>query len=260
MRSDQKPHRRLDAKDAAGHVFAAMWTPVIVLLLGGFTIAAALSKFHIAKLMATFVLSKAGTRPRTVLVANMFVAMIASMWISNVAAPVLCFSIIQVRPSRLHSKLCKQSDSLASSPQPSVRLVLFQSPNSWHRACLQHRRRSVPNRLPSKHYRPAKHASPTGLGHLVLRRLARLYHLHSSNLALTPHHLPTRQRHHNYPHPPHEGQIHRRAVVYQRRHCLNNRAMVHNAPARKRLRRHGRRRHHPHRPLLRHRHPHQRRL
>jgi di/tricarboxylate transporter len=27
----------------------------------------------------------------------MFVAAFASMWISNVAAPVLCFSIIQVR-------------------------------------------------------------------------------------------------------------------------------------------------------------------
>ena len=67
-----------------------------MLLLGGFTIAAALSKYHIAKLMATFVLSKAGTKPRVVLITNMFVAMIASMWISNVAAPVLCFSIIQV--------------------------------------------------------------------------------------------------------------------------------------------------------------------
>ena len=72
-----------------------MWTPVIMLLLGGFTIAAALSKYHIAKLMATFVLSKAGTKPRTVLITNMFVAMVLSMWISNVAAPVLCFSIIQ---------------------------------------------------------------------------------------------------------------------------------------------------------------------
>ena len=41
-------------------------------------------------------LSKAGTRPRTVLLTNMFVATIASMWISNVAAPVLCFSLIQV--------------------------------------------------------------------------------------------------------------------------------------------------------------------
>lgn len=96
VRSDQKPHYRLGAKDATKYVFASMWTPVIMLLLGGFTIAAALSKYHIAKLMATFVLSKAGTRPRTVLLTNMFVAMIASMWISNVAAPVLCFSIIQV--------------------------------------------------------------------------------------------------------------------------------------------------------------------
>ena len=96
-REDQKPHSRLTPKDATKYIFAAMWTPVIMLLLGGFTIAAALSKFHIAKMMATFFLSKAGTRPRTVLITNMFVAMILSMWISNVASPVLCFSIIQVR-------------------------------------------------------------------------------------------------------------------------------------------------------------------
>ena len=96
VRQDEKPHHRLDPKTATKYIFAAMWTPVIMLLLGGFTIAAALSKFHIAKMMATFVLSKAGTRPRTVLITNMFVAMILSMWISNVASPVLCFSIIQV--------------------------------------------------------------------------------------------------------------------------------------------------------------------
>lgn len=74
-----------------------MWTPVIMLLLGGFTIAAALSKYQIAKILATFFLSKAGTQPRMVLLTNMLVAMIASMWISNVAAPVLSYSIIQVR-------------------------------------------------------------------------------------------------------------------------------------------------------------------
>lgn len=95
VRSDAKPHVRLESKQAASYVFAAMWTPVIMLLLGGFTIAAALSKYNIAKMMATFVLSKAGTKPRTVLLTNMFVAMFASMWISNVAAPVLCYSIIQ---------------------------------------------------------------------------------------------------------------------------------------------------------------------
>ncbi|KAI4172536.1 MAG: hypothetical protein LQ346_008585 [Caloplaca aetnensis] len=95
VRSDDKPHHRLQPPEATKYVFASMWTPVIMLLLGGFTIAAALSKYNIAKLMATFVLSKAGTKPRTVLLTNMFVAMVASMWISNVAAPVLCFSIIQ---------------------------------------------------------------------------------------------------------------------------------------------------------------------
>ncbi|KFA50504.1 hypothetical protein S40293_03033 [Stachybotrys chartarum IBT 40293] len=88
-------HRRLNSKDASKEIFAAMWTPVIMLLLGGFTLAAALSKCKIDKRLATLVLSKAGTRPKTVLLANMFVAAVASMLISNVAAPVLCYSIIE---------------------------------------------------------------------------------------------------------------------------------------------------------------------
>ncbi|KAK4555512.1 low-affinity phosphate transporter [Recurvomyces mirabilis] len=95
VRQDDKPHARLSSKAAASYVFASMWTPVIMLLLGGFTIAAALSKYNIAKMMATFVLSKAGTKPRTVLLASMGIATFSSMWISNVAAPVLCYSIVQ---------------------------------------------------------------------------------------------------------------------------------------------------------------------
>ncbi|ORY58571.1 SPX domain-containing protein [Pseudomassariella vexata] len=95
VRSDSPPHERLGSKAATAYVFASMWTPVIMLLLGGFTIAAALSKSSIDKRVATFVLSKAGTRPRTVLIANMLVAAFASMLVSNVAAPVLCFSIIE---------------------------------------------------------------------------------------------------------------------------------------------------------------------
>jgi di/tricarboxylate transporter len=105
VRSDDEPHRRLDSKHAAGYIFSAMWSPVIMLLLGGFTIAAALSKYDIAKRIATFVLSKAGTRPRTVLVTNMFVAAFASMWISNVAAPVLCFSLMSVRSNPTPSRV-----------------------------------------------------------------------------------------------------------------------------------------------------------
>ncbi|KAF4971924.1 hypothetical protein FSARC_1367 [Fusarium sarcochroum] len=90
-----KPQKRLDSKQATAAIFAAMWTPVIMLLLGGFTLAAALSKCTIDKRLATLVLSKAGTQPKTVLIANMFVAAFASMLISNVAAPVLCYSIIE---------------------------------------------------------------------------------------------------------------------------------------------------------------------
>ena len=91
-----KPQKRLSSKEATTAIFAAMWSPVIMLLLGGFTLAAALSKCTIDKRLATLVLSKAGTQPKTVLVANMFVAAFASMLISNVAAPVLCYSIIEV--------------------------------------------------------------------------------------------------------------------------------------------------------------------
>lgn len=82
-----------------------------MLLLGGFTLAAALSKCKIDKRLATLILSKAGTQPRTVLVANMFVAAFASMLISNVAAPVLCYSIIEVRVS-MNVKFCHETRGL----------------------------------------------------------------------------------------------------------------------------------------------------
>ncbi|KAI9737291.1 MAG: low-affinity phosphate transporter [Claussenomyces sp. TS43310] len=146
VRSDDKPHHRLGAKQAAGYIFASMWTPVIMLLLGGFTIAAALSKYDIAKRIATFVLSKAGTRPRTVLITNMFVAAFASMWISNVAAPVLCFSIIQPMLRNLPSdsnmsKALILGIALASnvggmlspiaSPQNIVALAIMSPQPSW---------------------------------------------------------------------------------------------------------------------------------
>lgn len=106
VRDDDPPYDRLDARHAAAYVFSAMWTGVIMLLLGGFTLAAALSKCKIDKRIATAVLSKAGTQPKTVLLANMLVAAFASMLISNVAAPVLCFSIIEVFPRPSSSFSC----------------------------------------------------------------------------------------------------------------------------------------------------------
>ncbi|KAK4228395.1 SPX domain-containing protein [Podospora fimiseda] len=146
FRDKDEPHKRLGAKDATAAVFAAMWTPVIMLLLGGFTLAAALSKCYIDKRIATFVLSKAGTQPKTVLIANMAVAAVASMLISNVAAPVLCFGIIEPMLRNLPSgsnmsKALIIGIALASnvggmlspiaSPQNVVAIGIMEPPPTW---------------------------------------------------------------------------------------------------------------------------------
>lgn len=86
---------RMTSEEASKFIFSQMWSSVIMLLLGGFTLAAALSKYDIAKRIATAILSRSGTNPKIVLLNLMFVAAFLSMWISNVAAPVLCYSISQ---------------------------------------------------------------------------------------------------------------------------------------------------------------------
>lgn len=90
---DEKTGQRMTAEDASKFVFSQMWSSVIMVLLGGFTLAAALSKYQIAKVMATAILSRSGTNPNVILLTLMFVATFLSMWISNVAAPVLCYSL-----------------------------------------------------------------------------------------------------------------------------------------------------------------------
>ncbi|KAI8992021.1 SPX domain-containing protein [Mycotypha africana] len=82
------------AKAAAKATFSSMFSGTIMMLLGGFALAAALSKYGIAKAFASHVLSRAGTRPMWVLLAIMLVSGVLSMFISNVATPVLCFSLI----------------------------------------------------------------------------------------------------------------------------------------------------------------------
>ncbi|KAG5652755.1 hypothetical protein H0H81_003842 [Sphagnurus paluster] len=62
-------------------VFSIMFSPTIMLLIGGFTIASALSKTNIDRVLITKVLSLAGSRPSTVLLAFMGVSCFASMWI-----------------------------------------------------------------------------------------------------------------------------------------------------------------------------------
>lgn len=73
-----------------------MFSPTIMLLIGGFTIAAAVSKTGIDRILITRVLSLAGKQPSIVILTFMGVSCFTSMWISNVAAPTLCFTLIQV--------------------------------------------------------------------------------------------------------------------------------------------------------------------
>ncbi|KZT57927.1 Sodium/sulfate symporter [Calocera cornea HHB12733] len=87
--------QRLTAVEATKYVFSVMFSPTIMLLIGGFTIASALSKSNIDRLLVTRLLSLAGTRPSIVILSFMGVACFASMWISNVAAPTLCYSLIR---------------------------------------------------------------------------------------------------------------------------------------------------------------------
>ncbi|GAA5988953.1 hypothetical protein JCM10908_006244 [Rhodotorula pacifica] len=146
LRSTDGEDRRLTSPEATKYIFSQMFSPTIMLLLGGFTLAAALSKQNIDKVLATKVLSLAGTKPRSVLFAYMLVACFASMWISNVAAPVLCYSLIQpilrTLPSRsafpkaliLGIALASNIGGMASpiaSPQNLIALEYMNPPISW---------------------------------------------------------------------------------------------------------------------------------
>lgn len=73
-----------------------MFSPTIMLLIGGFTIAAVLSKTRLDVMTASRILNAAGEKPSVILLVLMSVATFASMWISNVAAPTLCYALIKV--------------------------------------------------------------------------------------------------------------------------------------------------------------------
>lgn len=85
----------MPASQAASKVLAAMWSGTIMVLFAGFTLSAALTKYNVAKVLASYLLSAAGQKPRNVLLMIMGVVFFLSMWISNVASPVLTYSLCQ---------------------------------------------------------------------------------------------------------------------------------------------------------------------
>ncbi|KAJ4464926.1 hypothetical protein J3R30DRAFT_3724981 [Lentinula aciculospora] len=95
VRDPTPESEHLRVPDATEFIFSAKFSQTIMLLIGGFTISSALSTTSIDRIIITRVLSLAGTRPSVVLLAFMCVLFFASMWISNVAAPTLCFALIR---------------------------------------------------------------------------------------------------------------------------------------------------------------------
>lgn len=86
----------LPATAASALVFASMWSQVVQVLIGGFALAAALSKHGIAKAVAQRVLAQCGKHgPRATLLVFMLLSAFLCMWISNVASPVLLYSVAQ---------------------------------------------------------------------------------------------------------------------------------------------------------------------
>mmetsp|Transcript_14052 Transcript_14052/g.55353 ORF Transcript_14052/g.55353 Transcript_14052/m.55353 type:complete len:563 (+) Transcript_14052:126-1814(+) len=90
----EHPGMPLSAGAAAGVICEKFWGPVIFLFLGGFTIAAALSKYGLSRALATRILSWCGTRPYVQVAAVMALCAGLSAFISNPAASVLCVSVV----------------------------------------------------------------------------------------------------------------------------------------------------------------------
>lgn len=84
-----------NAGDVSKFVFGSIFTDMIFLLLGGFSIAAVFQKYGITKTAAVFILKRLGKTPASTLLTVMVITVIASAFVSNVAAPVLCFGLIQ---------------------------------------------------------------------------------------------------------------------------------------------------------------------
>ncbi|CAB4253298.1 similar to Saccharomyces cerevisiae YCR037C PHO87 Low-affinity inorganic phosphate (Pi) transporter, involved in activation of PHO pathway [Maudiozyma barnettii] len=84
----------MGAADASSEILSTMWSSTIMILLAGFTLGEVLSQYNIAKILASWLLAFAGTKPRNVLLMAMGVVFFLSMWISNVASPVLTYSLL----------------------------------------------------------------------------------------------------------------------------------------------------------------------
>lgn len=84
-----------DSTNAAKRVFSKFFSSAVMLALGAFTMSSAMTKYQLSDRLAYFVLSSVGRKPAVVMISIMFLGIFLSMWISNVAAPVVCLSLMR---------------------------------------------------------------------------------------------------------------------------------------------------------------------
>ena len=76
-----------------GPAAAPYANPVIFLFMGGFMIAAALEQSGLHRRLALGILSRVGTRPRSIVLGFMIATAFTSMWVSNTATAVMMLPI-----------------------------------------------------------------------------------------------------------------------------------------------------------------------
>ncbi|OQR89234.1 divalent anion:Na symporter (DASS) family protein [Thraustotheca clavata] len=94
LNDKRNPDTLLDAKSAAKEAMTLLVNHTTILIMGGFSISAALSKCQIELYLAAFLQRRFKKRPRLFLLAIMLMGLFLSMWINNHTAPVLCVSVL----------------------------------------------------------------------------------------------------------------------------------------------------------------------
>jgi len=89
-------HPELDkeASQVATQVLGSLIDHTSVLLLGGFALSAAFSRFQLEVWMASKLQQSLGKQPRLFVLGVMFLGLFLSMWIGNTTAPVLCTAVL----------------------------------------------------------------------------------------------------------------------------------------------------------------------
>lgn len=74
--------------------FSPFFSPVIVLFLVGFVLAAGLQKYELGKVLINVIINKMGNKPERILLGAMLATAFSSMWISNTAATAAMIAVI----------------------------------------------------------------------------------------------------------------------------------------------------------------------